>query len=262
VDNAAGTLLDPPNLGGLHYAPFQQMLSTRLGIPVEIDHDAKAACLGEFYYGAGRGERSMTYVITGTGVGSATILNGKMLRGQNNTAGEIGHVPLDRNGELCSCGSRGCVETFIAGPWLARRYQKKIQAAHSGTAANAAEISAVDVVDLALAGDELARQVMEEAGSALGAAVATLAMVLDVDLFVVGGSVVKAGDLLLEPARRAVPRHCYRSVGCGVRIVATEIGEDGHLLGCGWMARHALAEANRKSGVVSVESQGGTPGRR
>jgi glycyl-radical enzyme activating protein/glucokinase-like ROK family protein len=248
VDNAAGTLLDPPNLGGLHYAPFQQMLSTRLGIPVEIDHDAKAACLGEYHYGAGRGERSMTYVITGTGVGSASILNGQMLRGQNNTAGEVGHVPLDRNGELCSCGSRGCVETFIAGPWLARHYQKKLQTA--GSIASATEISAVDVVDLALAGDELARQVMEEAGSALGAAVATLAMILDVDLFVIGGSVVKAGDLLLEPARRAVPRHCYRSVGCAVRIVATEIGEDGHLLGCGWMARHALAEANRKSAVL------------
>jgi pyruvate formate lyase activating enzyme len=117
----------------------------------------------------------------------------------------------------------------------------------------------VDIVDLALAGDPLARQVMDEAGSALGAAVATLAMVLDVDLFVVGGSVVKAGDLLLEPARRAVPRHCYRSVGSGVRIVATEIGDDGHLLGSGWMARHALAEANRKSGVVAGDSHAGSP---
>jgi len=259
VDNAAGMLLDPPNLAGLHYAPLQQMLSTRLGIPVQIDHDAKAACLGEFYYGAGRGERSMTYVITGTGVGSATIVNGQMIRGQNNTAGEVGHVPLDRDGDLCSCGSYGCVETFIAGPWLARRYQRKLQGAHSNTCENAAEMSAVDVVDLALAGNELARQVMEEAGSALGAAVATLAMVLDVDLFVVGGSVVKAGDLLLEPARRAVPRHCYRSVGCGVRIVATEIGDDGHILGSGWMARHALAEANRKSALVSGESHAGSP---
>ena len=256
VDNAAGMLLDPPNLAGLHYAPLQQMLSTRLGIPVQIDHDAKAACLGEFYYGAGRGERSMTYVITGTGVGSATIVNGQMIRGQNNTAGEVGHVPLDRAGDLCSCGSYGCVETFIAGPWLARRYQRKLQAANPSE--NAAEMSAVDVVDLALAGNELARQVMEEAGSALGAAVATLAMVLDVDLFVVGGSVVKAGDLLLEPARRAVPRHCYRSVGCGVRIVATEIGDDGHILGSGWMARHALAEANRKSAMVAGESHAGS----
>ena len=259
VDNAAGMLLDPPNLAGLHYAPLQQMISTRLGIPVQIDHDAKAACLGEFYYGAGRGERSMTYVIAGTGVGSATISNGQMIRGQNNTAGEIGHVPLDRDGDLCSCGSHGCVETFIAGPWLARRYQRKMQAAHPASQENATEKSAVDVVDLALAGDELARQVMEEAGSALGAAIATLAMVLDVDLFVIGGSVYKAGDLLLEPARRAVPRHCYRSVGCGVRIVATEIGDDGHLLGSGWMARHALAEAKRKSGVVAGDAHAGSP---
>jgi glycyl-radical enzyme activating protein/glucokinase-like ROK family protein len=259
VDNAAGTLLDPPNLAGLHYAPLQQMISARLGVPVQIDHDAKAACLGEYYYGAGRGERCMTYVITGTGVGSATVMNGQLLRGQNNTAGEVGHVPLDRNGDLCSCGSRGCVETFIAGPWLVRRYQCKARAANSVSSANAAGISAVDVVDLALAGDELARQVMEEAGGALGAAIATLAMVLDVDLFVVGGSVVKAGDLLLEPARRAVPKHCYRSVGCGVRIVATEIGEDGHLLGSGWMARHALAEANRKSELVLGNSHADSP---
>ena len=67
----------------------------------------------------------MTFVIAGTGLGSASILNGQLLRGQNNTAGEIGHVPLDRDGEVCSCGSHGCFETFIAGPWLVRRYLKK-----------------------------------------------------------------------------------------------------------------------------------------
>ncbi len=247
VDNAAGTLLDPPNLAGMHYAPLQQMLSKRLGIPVQIDHDAKAACLGEYYYGAGRGVPSMTYIIAGTGVGSATIVNGQMIRGQNNLAGEVGHIPLDRDGDLCSCGSRGCVETFVAGPWLVRRYQRKIQGTSPLLSTSPAEMTAIDIVDLALAGDQAACQVMEEAGRALGAAVATLAMLLDVDLFVIGGSVYKAGDLLLEPARRAAPTHCYRSVGCSIRIVATEIGEDGHLLGCGWMARHALEEARSKS---------------
>lgn len=259
VDHAAGTLVDPPNLSGLHYAPLQQMLSVRLGIPVQIDHDAKAACLGEFYYGAGRDERSMTYIITGTGVGSATILNGQMLRGQNNTAGEVGHVPLDRSGDLCSCGSRGCVETFIAGPWLALRYERKLESAGRPHESDGGELAAADVVGLALSGDEQAIEVMEEAGSALGAAVATLAMVLDVDLFVVGGSVVKAGDLILEPARRAVPKHCYRSVGCGVRIVATEIGADGHILGSGWMARHALSEAKRCSVSQDVCDLMGSP---
>jgi glycyl-radical enzyme activating protein/glucokinase-like ROK family protein len=266
VDYEAGTLLDPPNLAGLHYAPLQRMLSEKLGIPVRIDHDAKAACLGEYHYGAGRGERSVTYIIAGTGVGSATVLNGQLLRGLNNTAGEIGHAPLDRDGDLCSCGSRGCFETFIAGPWIARRYLRKIAARSEdggpssltesrSQAGGTSELTAVDVVNLALAGDEAARQVMEEAGRALGAAVATLAMLLDVDLFVIGGSVFRAGDLLLEPARRAVPAHCYRSVGCGVRIVTTEVGDDGHLLGCAWMAREALAEA-RGNGSPMIGAPG------
>ena len=259
VDNAAGTLLDPPNLAGMHYAPLQQMLAKRLGIPVQIDHDAKSACLGEYYYGAGRGEPSMTYIITGTGVGSATIVNGQMIRGQNNLAGEVGHIPLDRDGDLCSCGSRGCVETFVAGPWLVRRYQRKTQNAAGVPATSAAEMTAVDIVNLALAGDKAACQVMDEAGRALGASIATLAMLLDVDLFVIGGSVYKAGDLLLEPARRAAPTHCYRSVGCSIRIVATEIGEDGHLLGCGWMARHALEEARRSSASALVMPGGTSP---
>lgn len=254
VDYEAGTLLDPPNLAGLHYAPLQRMLSAKLGIPVRIDHDAKAACLGEYHFGAGRGERSVTYVIAGTGVGSATVLNGKLLRGLNNTAGEIGHSPIDRDGEICSCGSRGCFETFIGGPWLARRYLKK-----KPNANGSAEVTALEVVNLALAGDEAAQQVMEEAGRALGAAVATLAMVLDVDLFVIGGSIFKAGDLLLEPARRAMPAHCYRSVGCGVRIVATELGDDGHILGCAWMAREALAEAQNGNDLASVTSNAAAP---
>jgi glycyl-radical enzyme activating protein/glucokinase-like ROK family protein len=249
VDYQAGTLLDPPNLAGLHYAPFQHMISRKLGIPVRIDHDAKAACLGEFHYGAGRGQRSVTYIIAGTGVGSATIIDGHLLRGLNNTAGEIGHAPIDRNGELCSCGSRGCFETLFAGPWLVRHYQQKLAIANPSSAP--ADLTAVDVVNLALAGAPLAVAVMEDAGRALGAAVASLAMILDVDLFVIGGSVFKAGDLLLEPARRAVPQHCYRSVGCAVRIVATELGDDGHILGCAFMAREALAESRAATPLIA-----------
>lgn len=246
VDNAGGVLLDPPNLAGLHYAPFRRLISARLKIPVQIDHDAKAACLGEYHYGAGRGERSVTYVIAGTGVGSATVIDGQLLRGLNNTAGEIGHSPIDRDGEVCSCGSRGCFETFIAGPGIVRRYLRKAQAQNPAGREDGVQLTALDVVNRALTGDELAREVMEEAGKALGAAVATLAMVLDVDLFVVGGSIVRSGDLLLEPARRAVPSHCYRSVGCGVRIVATELADDGHILGCAWMAREALEKWRAK----------------
>jgi glycyl-radical enzyme activating protein/glucokinase-like ROK family protein len=242
VDHETGTLIDPPNLAGLHNAPLRQMLAERLNLVVTLEHDAKATALGEFYYGAGRDETSMVFIIAGTGVGGAIIVDGQLVRGKYNSAGEVGHITLDRNGDLCSCGSRGCVETFIAGPWLAKRYLQARQNWPDLQGVTGEQVSA-----LASRGDDVALKVMGEAGEALGIAIASLAMILNIDLFVIGGSVVKAGDLLLEPARRALPRHSYRSVGCGIQIVATELGDDGPILGCAWLARQALGEVGRKN---------------
>ncbi len=237
VDHHTGTLLDPPNLSGLHNTPLRGMLAERLGLPVSLEHDAKAAALGEFHYGAGRGERSMVYIVVGTGVGAAIVIDGQLYRGAHNAAGEVGHITLDRHGELCACGSRGCVETYASGPWLARRYQRQISEA---SRASETQVTGEMVARLARQGDQLARQIMTEAGEALGIAVASMAMILDIELYVVGGSVAKSGDLLLEPARLIVPCHSHQSVGSRVRIVATELGEDGPILGCGWLARQIL----------------------
>ncbi len=230
VDPAAGMLIDPPNLQGLHNTPLRTLLETDLKLPVVLEHDANAAALGDFHFGAGRDAEDMAFIVVGTGVGAAIIVDGQLYRGRHGAAGEIGHVTLDRNGELCSCGNRGCVETFISGPWLGRRYANARQLPTDG-------IGGADVAALASQGDEAAGQVLADAGEALGTAVATMAMIVDVDLYVMGGSVAKAGDLLLEPARQAVPRHSFASVGSRVRIVATELGDDGPVLGCAWLAR-------------------------
>ncbi len=246
VDHESGSLSDPPNLPGLHNAPLQRMLAERLGIPVALEHDAKATALGEYYFGAGKGAPNMVYIIVGTGVGAAIVEHGQVVRGNNNSAGEIGHITLDRNGELCSCGSRGCVETFIAGPWLASRYEKALSAkAAVQPTLTEGPITGETVASLAGQGDQLALQVMSEAGQALGVAVATMAMLFDVDLFVVGGSVAKSGDLLLEPARREIQHHAYRSVGSGIQLIASEIGDDGPILGCAWLARQTNGQTPR-----------------
>ncbi len=230
VDPAAGLLIDPPNLQGLHNTPLRSLLETALTLPVVLEHDANAAALGDFHFGAGRDAEDMSFIVVGTGVGAAIIVDGQLYRGRHGAAGEIGHVTLDRNGELCSCGNRGCVETFISGPWLGRRFAalRRLPENNMGGA---------EVADLAAQGDEIAGQVLSDAGEALGTAVATMAMIVDVDLYVIGGSVAKAGDLLLEPARQAVPQHSFASVGSRVRIVATELGDDGPVLGCAWLAR-------------------------
>jgi len=258
IDHQAGMIVDPPNIPGLHNAPLRQMLAERLNLApcrTSLEHDAKAAALGEFHYGAGRGERSMVYIVVGTGVGAAIIIDGQLYRGSHNSAGEVGHITLDRQGELCSCGSRGCVETYVAGPWLARRYERAFRAEsqakaleregqgegqHLSPASQEQPVTGELVARLARQGDVLAMQVMTRAGEALGVAVASIAMILDIDLYVIGSSVAKSGDLLLEPARKTVPHYSHQSVGSRVRIVTTELWDDGPILGCGWLARQVL----------------------
>ncbi len=237
VDHATGTVLEPHDLTALHNTPLRQLLADRLGVPVSLDHDAKSAALGEFYYGAGRGAAALVYIVAGTGVGAAIVVNGEVFRGVRDMAGEVGHITLDRHGEPCPCGSRGCVETFLGGPWLERRYQHAL--AGAGRALAGQTLSGALITRMALEEDPLARQVLTEAGEALGLAIATLAMILNIDLYVIGGSVAKAGELLLVPARRLVKQYSFHSVGSGVRIVATTLEDDAPILGCGWQARSA-----------------------
>ena len=240
VDHVNGILLDPPNVQGLHYAPLGTLLTERLGFPVRLEHDAKAAALGEFYFGAGRGEQSMVYIIVGTGVGAALIMDGAVYRGMHNSAGEFGHTVLDRNGLLCSCGNRGWVERFMSGPLLAQWYGIMAASHQPPVSSLQSPLTGEAVATLATQGDPVALAVITQAGEALGAAIATLAMIVNIDLYVVGGSVAKCGELLLAPARQAVPRHAFASVAAHVRVVASGLDTDAPILGCAWLARQTI----------------------
>ncbi|MXX51143.1 MAG: ROK family protein [Chloroflexi bacterium] len=227
VDHITGDLLTLVNLPGISNSSFRRVLSQRLGLPVALDHDAKVAALGEFYFGAGKKRESMVYIVIGTGVGAAIIYEGRLIYGESNTAGESGHMTIDPHGPVCHCGSRGCLETYASGPALARHY-----AAASGEKIDGAQVS-----KRALAGDRAARQVLNEAGWALGIAVASLAMTLNIELFIIGGSVARAGDLLLKPARATLPGYAFQAVAARVRVQASQLGEDGAVLGAAWLAR-------------------------
>jgi glucokinase len=232
LDHVSGVVFDPPNLTGWQNVPLRQMLADRLGLPITLEHDAKAAALGEYYYGAGRGERSMVYIVVGTGVGAAIIIDGHLYRGMHNTAGEVGHITIDWDGEPGSSGVKGCVESFMSGPYLVHQYQRLTQASDPA-------LTGELVARRAIEGDALAQQVMTQAGAALGTTVASLAMILDIDLYVIGGSVIKAGNLLLEPARQAVPHYSFASVATKVRIMPIMLGHKGPILGCAWLARQS-----------------------
>lgn len=132
------------------------------------------------------------------------------------------------------------METFVSGPALARRFVRAAKAA--GLEESPEPVTGERVAHLARQGDPLAVRVMTEGGEALGVAIASIAMILDIELYVIGSSVARAGDLILDPARRTVPDCSYRSVSSRVRITTTELWDDGPILGCGWLARQILLD--------------------
>lgn len=239
VDHVEGKLLTLVNLPGLSHTPLRTMLSERLGVPVRLEHDAKAAALGEFHYGAGKdfGARSMTYTVVGTGVGAAIILDGALYYGEGNAAGEVGHITIDRDGEMENSGVRGAVQRYTSGPNLAHRYT---QAMLTSTTTDGDPITGEIVAARAREGDPVAMRLIAEAGEALGIAIASMAMILDIELNVIGGGVSALGDLLLVPARTAMRRYSFAALGERVRIVASGLGDRGALLGCAYMARTLL----------------------
>ena len=230
LDHIKGELLTLVNLPGISNSPFRRVLSEQLALPVALDHDAKVAALGEFHFGAGRGRDSMIYIVIGTGVGAAIIYQGALLYGEGNSAGECGHMTVDPRGRPCHCGSRGCLEAYTGGPALSRQYAEM----------TGDDITGADIAARARSGDVQALQVFTDAGRALGIAIASLAMTLNIETFVIGGSVAKAGDLLLEPARETLPGYAFRAVSERVRVVASELGEDAPILGAAHMARRLL----------------------
>jgi glucokinase len=232
LDHITGTLKDPPNIG-LQHVPIGPMMQEKLGLPVKLEHDAKAAALGEYHYGAGRSHKYMVYIVAGTGVGGAMIDDGKLIRGVQNSAGEIGHISLDKNGMVCNCGSRGCAQTYIAGPYLVERYREKRKEERE----KEGSLTGEDIANLARHGDEAAKEVLHDAGEALGLLVANLAVTLDVELYVLGGSVAKLGDLLLEPAREIAPKYMLSSLRSRVKILTSQLQGDEALLGCAYLVR-------------------------
>ena len=231
IDHFNGMIVDPPNLTGWRNVPFAKMVGEKLSMPVSLEHDAKASALGEYHFGAGRGAQAMCLIIVGTGIGGAYIFNGKLHRGEQDAAGEVGHFTVDMDGPICTCGSNGCVESYAGGPAIMNAYmyatRKKVE-------------SAEEIVRAARDGDEIAQRVFERAGRALGAGIATIAMTMDISTFVLFGSVVKAGDLLLDPARRAVPRYSHKSISARVKIMPGELGNDAGILGAAWGAKEKI----------------------
>ena len=206
-----------------------EAMSERLGHTVVVDNDANLGALAEWTHGAGQGCTTLVYVKVSTGIGAGLIIDGRPFRGAAGTAGELGHTVVDAEGPICRCGNRGCLETLVGTQALL----DALQPTHG-------EITVPRMLERAAAGDMACRRVIEDAGSAIGSALATLCNLINPERIVVGGDLSAAGDLLLEPARVALTRGAIASAA-GATIVPGILGERAEVLG-------AIALALRESG--------------
>jgi glucokinase len=204
----SGRLRVGPNLPDVLDYPFADVLGERLGVPVAVDNDATCAAWAERERGAARGAADAVLVTLGTGIGAGVIAGGQLQRGANGFAGEPGHMVVDPNGPWCPCGRRGCWERFASGSGLGRLAR---DAAHAGRAARVVELAGGDpesvrgehVTAAAKEGDEEALTVLGDFAWWVALGIANLVNLLDPSVVVVGGGLVSAGDVLLDPVRAA-----------------------------------------------------------
>ena len=193
------------NLGWRDKYPARELSDALKGLPVKCGNDANVAALGEMWQGGGKGFTDIVMVTLGTGVGGGVIIDEKIITGKHGLGGEIGHIHVrDEETEHCNCGGVGCLEQIASATGIAREARRKMAACDTPSLMRNAgdQVTAKDVLDAAKEGDALALEVMEIVGHYLGVALASLALTVDPQMFVIGGGVSKAGQYLIEVINR------------------------------------------------------------
>ncbi|GAA8851543.1 ROK family glucokinase [Helicobacter pylori] len=219
--------------------PLREALGARLDLPISIDNDANAALWAEHRFGAARGTTHAVMITLGTGIGGAILVGGHLVRGRYGIAGEFGHMQVVPGGQRCECGNRGCWEQYSSGNALVREARGLAMAnspmatdllAHVG--GDPASLTGPMITEAAKGGDAIAVELLAEIGHWLGVGIANLAAALDPEVFVIGGGVSAAGDLLLGPARDTFARQLAgRGYRPAARIVEARFGPDAGLIG-------------------------------
>lgn len=238
LDTRRGLIQNPPNLPGWIDYPLVERLQQALGLPVALDNDANAAALAEFHFGAGHGTHQMVYLTISTGIGGGLILNGELYRGKHGNAGELGHIQVRADGDLCNCGGRGCLEAYASGTNIARRARQLAAQHPESLLARTApqDITAQTVLAALQAGDTVTRQLWDDTLDLLAAGVASVINAFDPERVVIGGGITNFGDLLFPPLRERVAGRAMPALAAGVDICPAALAEHVGILGAAAVA--------------------------
>ncbi len=249
LDLDTNTTLFLPNLvGGWRNVPVGDRMSSYLDLEVSILNDVQAITYGEWGFGAGKGVNSMACFAIGTGVGGGLIVKNELVLGLGGSAGELGHQTVELNGPICGCGNHGCVEVYASGPAIAASAARGVLQGWSTKIVDMIDndlnqLTPEIVTKAANLGDKFALEVLERAGTYLGVGVANVLTTLAVERIVIGGGVAKAGDLLLNPIRKAIKERVFLMPVENVDVVQAKLGTGAGIVGmAAWRARKSGIE--------------------
>jgi glucokinase len=232
-----GLVLFMPNLyDSWINVPLSSIVSSSTGLPVHLINDVRAITLGEWKHGAGMGAKSMVCFAIGTGIGGGVVVNNRLVTELDGTAGELGHMIVEPEGQLCGCGNHGCLEAYASGPAIAAM---GIKAVIQGRTTRIGEMVNFDlnkitsqiIADAAHNGDAIALEIFQHVGRLIGIAAVNVALAIGPELFVISGGVASAGDLLLEPIRHTLQERIHVMPKNRIRVEAAKLGDLAGILG-------------------------------
>lgn len=233
IDCKKGVVRLAPNIPGWVNVPIASIMEKEFGIPTRVDNDVRTATLGELNYGAGVGCENLVCITVGTGIGSGLVVNGKLVRGANNAAGEIGHIKLNmQGGPLCGCGDRGCLEAYASGPSIVAMAEEYIR---GGKSTKYRELANPDITPYIVAvaakeGDPVAKQIFRIMGEYIGMGLTSVVNLLNPEKIIIGGGVADAGDILLDPIRETIAKRAM-TIQREVEVVPAQLGNTAGVIG-------------------------------
>ena len=246
LDLEKGETLFLPNLPGTWpHVPLQATITKLTGLSTVLLNDVRSITHGEWRFGAGRGGDTLAVFAIGTGIGGGLVINGQLHLGIGGTGGELGHTVIDFNGPRCGCGNYGCLEAYASGPAIAAMGMKAVA---QGLTTRLSEMCKYDlnritpelIAQAAQEGDEIAKDIFEQAGFYLGIAAANICSAIGPRRIIIAGGVSQAGELLLEPIRRTLRERVTVMPIDQVKVIRSQLGNNAGVIGVACWAAHVL----------------------
>ena len=227
IDHAAGIVRSSPNLPNWSDVPLKSVLEERLNTAVKVANDVNAMAWGELKFGAGRGCEDLLCITLGTGLGGGLIIDGALYTGKDDAAGEIGHVPLYRDGIDCACGNRGCVEQYVAKDGIVRRVK---------SSGNDGDVHTPETIAVAASrGEEWAIQIYDDVAADLGHVLAGMIQMFNFEKIVVGGNIALAGKVLFDPLKKHTREHVYPFLRDKFTVEPSQLGSQAGMIGAAFL---------------------------